>query len=103
MGLSVEPLIISRQRLCTLSSDKEENTSVVQQLIYANHTENTSSYVVVFTAHFIATEVACVFVYAEICLPSRYPVAGLHATIILEDLVIYKILRTLRLTVSVPY
>jgi hypothetical protein len=34
-----------------------QNTSVAQQWIYANHRENTSSSVVVFTARCIATEI----------------------------------------------
>jgi hypothetical protein len=34
-----------------------ENTSVAQQWIYANHIENTSSSIVVFTVRCIETEV----------------------------------------------
>jgi hypothetical protein len=35
-----------------------ENKSVAQQWIYVNHIENTSSFIVVFTARCIATEVS---------------------------------------------
>jgi hypothetical protein len=38
-----------------------ENTSVAQQWIYVNHIESTFSFIVVFTAHCIATEIGSAF------------------------------------------
>jgi hypothetical protein len=63
-----------------------ENTSVVQQWIYANHIENTASSIAVFTGRCIETEAirigAWVFVAEGMCLPSSCPATGLHVTII---------------------
>jgi hypothetical protein len=82
-----------------------ENTSVVQQWIYANHIENTASSVV-FTARLTETEVirwlpayslssiALGFtcnrlftqnVFEGTCLASRCPATGLYVTIFLSN------------------
>jgi hypothetical protein len=54
-----------------------ENTSIAQQWIYANHIENNSSFIVVFTARCTATEVIWLLpAYSNCC-----PATGLHVTI----------------------
>jgi hypothetical protein len=65
-----------------------ENTSVAQQWIYENHIESTScdaGSIFAFTAPLYSNGsypfVACAFVDAGMCLPSRCPAAGLHITI----------------------
>jgi hypothetical protein len=65
-----------------------ENTSVAQQWIYANHLETASCdtfSIVAFTAPSHSNGsypiVACVFVAAGMCLPSRRLQMGLHVTI----------------------
>jgi hypothetical protein len=61
-----------------------ENTYVAQQWIYTNHTENTASSIV-FTAPLHRNGcypiVACVFVVAVMCLPSRFLAVGLYVKI----------------------
>jgi hypothetical protein len=58
------------------------NTSVAQQWIYANNTENAAFSTVIFTPRSITTEVillfACVFVFTGMCLLSRCLEIGLH-------------------------
>jgi hypothetical protein len=66
-----------------------ENTSVAQQWIYVNHTENTASSIVAFTApphrNGSYTIVVCIFVVAGICLPRRCPTMGLHVTLRMKN------------------
>jgi hypothetical protein len=44
-----------------------ENTSIAQQWIYVNHTENTSFSITVFTVRYLT--IACVFIAVGMCLP----------------------------------
>jgi hypothetical protein len=71
--------------LYRLRSDFTENTSIAQQWIYVNHTENTASSIVVFTAPVHRNGsypiVACIFVAMGMCLPNCCQEMGLHVVI----------------------
>jgi hypothetical protein len=67
-----------------------ENTSIAQQWIYANHIENTTSSVVVFTAllhrNGSCQIIACIFIVAGMCSQSRCLAMVLHVNNIEVDL-----------------